>query len=208
MMSPNLAAADLPSLPSKPDPLVTYLVKSIIDLTDDANDLFSRYKDAGAKYHSMPFTVHASKHLQDDAISMLDEVYSLTTDSRLPDVVADTFSDLIWCTVEASRALVRGNEDICTTDNFVFDAVNLAEKLEKRVYATEAAVADVVAIRNSLTEQGLVQTPDPWADAALLTFDERAKALDEWTDEMAEMTSDILSNPSGGGVEGIFGLGV
>jgi hypothetical protein len=189
MMSPNLAAADLPSLPSKPD-------------------LFSRYKDAGAKYHSMPFTVHAGKHLQDDAISMLDEVYSLTTDSRLPDVVADTFSDLIWCTVEASRALVRGNEDICTTDNFVFDAVNLAEKLEKRVYATEAAVADVVAIRNSLTEQGLVQTPDPWADAALLTFDERAKALDEWTDEMAEMTSDILSNPSGGGVEGIFGLGV
>ena len=67
----------------------------------------------------------------------------------------------------------------------------MAEKLEKRVYATEAAVADVVAIRNSLTEQGLVQTPDPWADAALLCFEEWAKALIEWTEEMAEMARDI-----------------
>ena len=207
MMSSNLAAADLPSLLSKPDPLVTYLVKSIVDLTDHANNLFSRYKDAGAKYHSMPFSVRASKHLQDDIISMLDEVYSLTTDSRLPDVVANTFSDLIWCTTQASRALVGDNQDIGNADTFVFDAIDLAEKLEKRVYATEAAVADVVAIRNSLTEQGLVQTPDPWADAALLSFEEWGKALDEWTDEMAEMTGDILSDPSGGGMEGIFGLG-
>jgi hypothetical protein len=207
MAYPDPADASLPSLPSEPDPLVTYLVRSIIDLLSHADSLFSRYRVAGTKYHSMPFAVRASTHLQYDMISMLDEVYSLTTDSRLPNCVADTFSDLIWCVAEASRALTGDDEDVGAADNFVFNAFSLAEKLEKCVYATEAAVADVMAIRNSLMEQGLVQAPDPLAFTAFLCFAEWAKALDEWTDEMAAMTNDILSNPSGVGMQGISGYG-
>jgi hypothetical protein len=207
MASPSPADAGPPALPSEPDPLVTYLVKSIIDLLGHADNLFSRYRAAGTKYHSMSFAVRASTHLQYGMVSMLDEVYSLTTDSRLPDCVTDTFSDLIWCVTEASRALTGDDQDVGGADNFVFNAFCLAEKLEKCVYATEAAVADVMAIRNSLMEQGQVQTPDPLAVTAFLCFAEWAKALDEWADEMAEITNDILSNPSGVGMQGIFVYG-
>lgn len=95
MTSLTPAAAQFPSQPQKPDPLITYLITSIFDLINQGDDLFSRYRAAGVKYHSMPFAVRASTHLEDDMISMLDEVYSLTTDSRLPDCVADPFSDLV-----------------------------------------------------------------------------------------------------------------
>ena len=121
--------------------------------------------------------------------------------------MAGTFSDLIWCIAEAGRALEGESQDLGAADSFVFDAFNLAEKLEKRVYATEAPVADIVAIRNSLKEQGLLQTPDAWADAAVLCFEEWAEALMVWTEEMTEMVSEISSAPSGGGMQGIFGLG-
>ena len=184
-------------VPSKPDPLETYLIASISDLVHHADNLLSRYREAGVKYHSIPFAVRSSTHLQDDMSSMLYEVYSLTTDSRLADCVADTFCDLIRCIAEADRALKGNNKDVGAADNFVFDAFNVADKLEKRMYATEAAVADVVAIRNSLTEQGLVQTPDPWADAALFFLEEWAEALDEWMKDITEMASKILLDPSG-----------
>ncbi|KAM0705949.1 hypothetical protein Q7P35_007309 [Cladosporium inversicolor] len=207
MASLNPGAAN-PSPPSpNQDPLETYLLESIFDLVHHADNLFSRYRATGVKYHSMPWTARASERLQDDAISMLDEVYSLTTDMRLADCVAGTFSDLIYCIAEANRAIQGNKKDIVAADSFIFDAFNLAEKLEKRMYATEAAVADLVAIRNSLTEQGLVPTPDPWADAALLCFEEWAEALIEWTKEMTEMASEILLDPAGGGLEGIIGFG-
>lgn len=205
MASTNPAAMQVPS---KPDPLETYLLISISDLIHHADNLLSRYREAGVKYHSIPFAVRNSTHLQDDMISMLYEVYSLTTDSRLADCVADTFCDLVRCIAEAERALKGDNKDVGAADNFVFDAFNVADKLEKRMYATEAAVADVVAIRNSLTEQGLVQTPDPWADAAFFFLEEWAEALDEWMKDITEMASKILLDPSGDGMEGVFGLGV
>lgn len=208
MASSNPASTDPQSGTPKPGPLETYLHESIFDLVHQADDLFSRYREAGVKYHSMPFAVRNSTHLQDDVISMLDEVYSLSTDGRLAECVGGTFWDLIYCIAEADLALKGDNKDVGTADSLVFAAFHVAEKLEKRMYATEAAVADVVAIRNSLTEQGLVQTPDPWADAALLCFEEWAEALTECMKEMTEMASEIVLNPSGGGVEGIFGLGV
>ena len=134
MTSLTPAAAQLPSQPKKPDPLITYLVTSIFDLINQADDLFSRYRAAGVKYHSMPFAVRASTHLEDDMISMLDEVYSLTTDSRLPDCVADPFSDLVYYIAEADRALKGNNQDVGSADQFVFDAFDVAEKLgEARV---------------------------------------------------------------------------
>jgi len=203
----SLSSAAAASLPAKPDHLETYLLTSMVDLILHTDDLFSRYRAAGVKYHSTPFAVRNSTHLQPDDVDMLDELYSLSTDSRLADCVASTFSDLVWCIAEAGRALEGENQDLGAADSYVFDAVNLAEKLEKRVYATEAAVADVVAIRNSLTEQGQVQTPDPWADAAEKCFEEWAEVLMEWTEEMAEMVGEISSDPSGGGMQGIFGLG-
>lgn len=205
MASTNPAAMQVPS---KPDPLETYLLAFISDLVHHADDLLSRYREAGVKCHSIPFAVRNSTHLQDDVISMLYEVYSLTTDGRLADCVADTFCDLVRCIAEADRALKGDNKDVGAADNFVFDAFNVADKLEKRMYATEAAVADVVAIRNSLTEQGLVQTPDPWADAALFFLEEWAEALDEWMKDITEMASKILLDLSGDGMEGVFGLGV
>ena len=177
---------------SKRDPLETYLHESISDLVHHADNLFSRYRAAGLKYHSMPFAVRDSTHLQDDMITMLDEVYSLTTDGRLADCVGGSFYDLIYSIAEADRALRGDNKDVGAADGFVYDAFNLADKLEKRMYATEAAVADVVAIRNSLTEQGLMQTPDPWADAALLCFKEWDEALMECMEETTAMASKIL----------------
>lgn len=179
MASLNSATTDPQSVTPKPNPLETYLLESIFDLVHQADDLFSRYREAGVKYHSLPFAVRNSTHLEDDMISMLDEVYSLTSDGHLADCVGGTFWDLIYCIAEGDRALKGDNKDVGTADSLVFAAFNVAEKLKKRMYATEAAVADVVALGNSLTEQGLVQTPDPWADAALLCFEEWAEALNE-----------------------------
>lgn len=207
MASLNPASMDPQSGTPTPDPLETYLLESIFDLVHQADDLLSRYREAGVKYHSMPFAIRNSTHLQDDMISMLDKVYSLTSDGHLADCVGGNFWDLVYCISEADRALKGDNKDVGTADSLVFAAFNVAEKLEKRIYATEAAVADVVAIRNSLTEQGQVQTPDPWADAALLCFEEWAEALNEWMEETTEMASEIILKPSGDGVEGVFGLG-
>lgn len=207
MASLNSATADPRSGTPKPGPLETHLLESISDLVHQADDLFSRYRAAGVEYHSMPFAVRNSPHLQDDTMSMLDEVYSLSPDGRLADCVGGTFWDLVYCIAEADRALKGDNKDVGTADSLVFAALNVAEKLEKRMYSTEAAVVDVVAIRNSLTEQGLVPTPDSWADAALLCFEEWAEALTDSMKEMTEMASEIVLVPSGGGVEGIFGLG-
>lgn len=205
MASQTPASAELSSSSSAPDPLVTYIVASLRDPIKQADNLFARYKAAGIKYHSMPFAVRASTHLEDDMISMLDEVYSLTSDRQLPACVADTFSDLIYCISGADSALRDDNQDAGAADSFVFDAFNVAEKLEKRVYATEAAVADVVAIKNSLNEQGLLVTPDPWADARLACFEEWANVLVEWTGEMAEMANEISVKSSG--LDAIFGFG-
>lgn len=178
-----------------PDSLITYLVTSISDLVGTADNLFCRYREAGVKYHSVPFGVRASTHLEDDMISMLDEVYSVTTDSRMPACVAETFSDLIYCVAEADVALRDDDPDVGAADSFVFNAFEAAERLEKRVYATESAVADVVAIKNSLKEQGLLQTPDPWADARTAGFEEWVNAFLEWTAEMADMAKEISVSP-------------
>ena len=207
MASLSPATADSSPSSPKPETLETYLLRSIFHLVHHTDNLFSRYKAAGVKYHSMPFAVRESTHLQDNMTNMLDEVYLLTTDSRLADSVADSFGDLISCIAEADRALKGDNKDVGAADNFVFEAFNVAEKLEKRMYAIEATVADVVAIRNSLTEQGLVPTPDPWTDDALQCFEEWAVAVFEWTKEIDEMLDEIWSNPSGGGMEAIFGFG-
>lgn len=203
MMSPNPASTEFRSSSTAPDPLVTYLVTSISDLIEQGDNMFSRYKAAGIKYHDMPFAVRASTHLGDDMIDMLEDVYSVTTDSKLAACVADPFSDLIYCISEADRALVDGNHG--AADSFVFDAFNVAENLEKRVYTTEAAVADVVAIKNSLKEQNLLVTPDPWADVQRTCFEEWAVVVIEWTREMAVMAEDISAKS--GGLDAIFGFG-
>lgn len=208
MASLNPAVAELSPTSPKPDPLETYLLTSISDLVCHADNLFSRYRAAGVKYHSMPYAVRESTHLQDDMIDMLDVVYLVTTNNRLADCVADSFADLISCIAEADRALKGDNKNIGTAVRFIVDALNVVEKLEKRMHATEAVVADVIAIRKSLTEQGLVPTPDPWADDALQCFEEWVEALDEWTKEMTEMVGKISLDPSGGGgMEAIFGFG-
>lgn len=148
MASQHPASTELPPPSTAPDPLLTYLVTSISDLIKQGDNMFSRYKATGIKYHDMPFAARASTHLEDDMIDMLDEAYSVTTDSKMAACVADSFSDLIYCISEADHALRDDNHG--AADSFVFDAFNVAEKLEKRVYTTESAVVDVVAIKNSL----------------------------------------------------------
>ena len=196
-LNPGDAGPSSPS-PPKPDPLEIYLLGCIFDLVQHVDNLFSRYRAAGIKYHSIPWAVRTSTHLEDDVVYSLDEVFSLTSDRRLPSCVASPFNDLIYYTAGADRALKGGNKDLKAADVLVYYAGMFADELEKRMYATEAGLADVVAIRNSLTEQGLVQTPDPWADARFMCFEEWAEASVKWTKEMTEMADEISLKPSGG----------
>jgi hypothetical protein len=73
------------------------------------------------------------------------------------------------------------------------------------MYATESAVADVVALKNSLNEQGLLASPEPWAEDRKTCFKELAKALLEWAKAMLEMTDEIAKKPNG--LDAIFGFG-
>lgn len=186
--------------PPKADPFETYLLGSIFDLVQHVDNLFSRYKAAGIKYHSIPMAIRTSTHLSDEVVNSLEETFSLTTDSRLPDFITNNFSNLIYCIAEADGALKGEKKHFGAADTFVSDAGVAANNLEQRLYATEAALADVVAIRNSLTEQGLVQTPDPWADATLECFEEWAEEVVEWTKDMTEMADGVSLNPSDNGL--------
>jgi hypothetical protein len=199
------ASAEQSTLPPAQNPLVSYLETSIVDLVGQVDGLFSRYKAAGTKYHAMPFAVRASTHLEGNMADMLEEVFSITTDSRPPVCVAETFSDMIWCIAQAQRSLENEYPDVGAADKFVLNASDVAKKLKYCVHATEFAVADVVALKNSLNEQGVLANPDPWAEDRLTCFREWAEALLEWTKDMSEMTHEMAKESNG--LDAIFGFG-
>lgn len=178
--------------PKKPDPLLTYLTKILPILRLDAEDLLTRYQEAEIKYHSIPFAARASHHLEDSMINILDEVYSVTTDRCLAECVAERFEDLAYCLSKAQRAFDAKVQDLGAADRWVYDAVNLVEMWERRMYMTESAVADVVAVRNSLVEQGLLATPDLWELPKMLCFEEWLRALVKVQTELAVISSCVL----------------
>lgn len=154
MASQGPSPAELESHSNAEDSILTYLTTSISSLRKEADFLFYRYKAAGIKYHAMPFAVRDSKNSRDGIIDMFEEAFSLTTDDRLAAVVVDTFGNLIYCIVEAKKALNGTNQVVEAADNFVFDALILAENLEEKISATESAVADVVAMKNRMKREG------------------------------------------------------
>lgn len=186
MASEETSPVELAS-PSAKDALLTYLTSSISDLRKETEAIFYRYKAAGVKYHAMPLAVRKSKHFHNGIIDMLDETYSLTTDGQLATLVVNTFCDLIYCIVEAKRTLRSTTQVIEAADNFVFDAFILLERLEKKVNAIESAVADVVAMKKSLVEQGKLRVPDRRLDIQIARFEEWAEAVADWCGEMHRM---------------------
>lgn len=132
------------------------LAESLTTLAHKTNDLLSRYKAAGAKYHSMPFAALNSTHLEVAMISLLAEVYIATPDGRLASCVAHPFADLVCCIVEAKWALEGDELDLRANGRFMRDAAEYVEDLETWMCAIEVAVEGLVAVRHLLGEQGLV----------------------------------------------------
>jgi hypothetical protein len=205
MSSHNPATAEQSKLSPAEDSLVSNLRTSITDIVAQLDGLFRRYKAAGTKYHAMPFAVRASTHLEDNMMDMLEEAFLLTTDNRLAACVTETFSDMIRCIAQAQRSLSNDYSDVEAAEKFMFSASNVARKLESLLYAAESAVADVVALKNSLNEQKLMANPESWAKDRMACFKGWAKALLEWAKEMVGMTDEIAKKPNG--LDAIFGFG-
>lgn len=175
--------------PKKPDPLHAYLTNILPILRLDAENLLSRYQEAAIKYHSIPFPARASHHLEDSMVSVLDDVYSVTTDRRLSECVAERFEELAYCLSKAQKALDAEVQDLGTADRWVYDAVNLVEMWERRMYMTESAIADVVAVRNSMREQGVLVESDLWELARTLCSEEWSRALVRVQARLARISS-------------------
>jgi hypothetical protein len=205
MSSHNSATDEQSKLSPAEDPLVSNLRTCIADIVAQLDGFFRRYKKVGTKYHSLPFAVRVSTHLEDSMIDMLEESFLPTTDNQLALCVTETFSDMIWCIAQAQRSLSNNYPDIEASEKFLSSASNVAMKLQSQMYATESAVADVVALKNSLNEQGLLANPEPWAEDRKTCFKHWAKALLEWAKVMLEMTDEIAKKPNG--LDAILGFG-
>lgn len=173
-----------PSGPGGKAALKTYLDDSVVYLTRQLDDLFARYYTAGIEYHSLPYAARRSKDLDAKARELLEDVFSRTQYGLISTRVDHPFNDMMSdITISISQLRLDPSEwdARCGAAWTVSNTYERAEELEELVDEIEAAVAEVVAIKDSLTERNLLPTPDPYADAALKCFEEWGRELIEWS---------------------------
>jgi hypothetical protein len=185
MESPSQTGAESPPPPVGPglsvqDSRVEYIKKTLLMLRDKTNDLLQRYQDAGIKWHLLPFVARASHHNDQMWIDILDEVSSVIPETgSLAECVTETFDKLVSFIIDAQRAFDRGDEHLAAAQVFVDGASYEAKKMEQRIAATEAAVADFIAVRNALDEWDLLGMPEVMLDVKLACFEDWLLALSE-----------------------------
>lgn len=184
--------AELPPLPpdpptnDAPDPGPTneereaHLEKVLPELRIMTDKLLNRYQETGIKWHFVPFAARAS-------VDMMDEVYSVDDDGELAHCVYEKFCDLVTFLVESQRALERGDThtQLLAATVYADSAEYAAMKLEEMISTTEAAVADVIALRNAMDEQDLLPQQEVMLDVKLVCFE-------DWLDSLKEAEADWI----------------
>ena len=197
MESLSQTGAELGPRPPPPAPGPTeeqkvkeHLKKTLPELRNMTDSLLQRYQETGIKWHLIPFAARASLHLDSDMIDMLDEVFSINDeDGMLAVCVSEKFSRLVSFLVDGQRALERGGKHLgaalVCTDAAEYEANKLAEIMN----TSEAAVADVIAIRNSLDELDMLPGPEVWLTTKLVCFE-------DWLDALKEAEADWIKMKS------------
>lgn len=162
------------------DKVKDYLNFTLSELRRQTDILLKRYQEAGIKWHLIPFTVRISPQLNPNYIDMLDEVFAVDPqDGKLAKTVEEAFSDLVSDIVDGQAALDDGDEHLAAAQEFVDDAVYEGAKLDTKITVTEAAVEDVIAVRNAMDEQDLLPSPEWFLDVKLGCFEDWLAALVE-----------------------------
>ena len=144
------------------------------------DSLLSRYQETGIKWHLVPFMARASLDLDPYMVGMLDEVYSVDEDDgELAGCVSEKFGRLVCFLVESQRALERGDRHLGAAEFCAEGAEDEAVSLNVIMTTTEAAVADVIAVRNAMDEQDLLRQPEVMLDLKLV-------CLEDWLDSLKE----------------------
>jgi hypothetical protein len=182
MESPSQTVAESPP-PADPGPSAqelraTYIKENLPKLRDTTDNLLRRYQETGIKWHLLPFVARGSHHNDQMWIDMLDEVFAvIPQNGRLAECVTEEFDKMVSFIIDAQRAFDRGDEHLSAAQVFVDGVLYEVKKMEQRIAATEAAVADVIAVRNALDEQDLLGTPEFLLDVKLACFEDWLVAL-------------------------------
>lgn len=185
MESPSQTVAESPPPLDDPGPSVqelraTYIKETLPKLRGMTDSLLKRYQEAGIKWHLLPFVARGSHHDDQMWIDILDEVFAVSPQNgRLAECVTEEFDKLMSFIIDAQRAFDGGDEHLAAAKVFVDGASYEAKEMEKRIAATEAGVADVIAVRNALDEQDLLGTPELLLDVKLACFRDWLVALSE-----------------------------
>jgi hypothetical protein len=173
------------SPPPPPDPgqadqeRIDYVTATLPILRNKTDSLLKRYQEAGIKWHLIPFAVRMSHHNDQTWIDALDDIFSIEADGGLAERVAESFGRLVAFLVEAQRAFDGGSKHLGTASAYVHSASYEVMRMEERISTSEAAVADVIAVRNALDEQGLITSPEVWLDSKLGCLEDWLYALTE-----------------------------
>lgn len=73
-------------------------------------------------------------------------------------------------------------------------ALYYARKLEEKISVTEAVVADLIAVRNAIDEQGLLVNPEVMLTMKLEAFEDWMAALCDAEQGWIEMKSRLLAD--------------
>lgn len=201
MESLSHTGAESPPPPPPPDPEPTrqekidYLTKTLPKLRKKTDGLLQRYQEAGIKWHLIPYAARASHHNDQWWINVLDEVFGVAVqDGGLAECVSEPFGKLLSCVIECQKALDRGDKHLSAARVFMESALYYARKLEEKISVTEAVVADLIAVRNAIDEQGLLVNPEVMLTMKLEAFEDWMAALCDAEQGWIEMKSRLLAD--------------
>ena len=183
MESLSQSEAGPPPPPPDPGPTdqerIDYITKTLPKLRSETDSLLTHYQEAGIKWHLIPFAVRMSHHNDPAWIDTLDDVFVVDTDGSLAECVAESFGRLASFLIEGQRAFDRGVKHLGAATAYTRSASYEVLRMEEKISMSEEAVADVIAVRNALDEQGLITNPEVWLDSKLRCFEDWLKALTE-----------------------------
>jgi hypothetical protein len=178
-ISQNGAEPPPPPLDQADQERFDFVTATLPILRSKTDSLLKRYQEAGIKWHLIPFAVRMSQHNDSEWIDALDDIFSIEEDGGLAECVAVSFGRLVEFLIEGQHAFDRGFKHLGPASAYTHSASYEVMRMEEKIGTSEAAVAEVIAVRNALDEQGLITSPEVWLDIKLECFEDWLYALTE-----------------------------
>lgn len=104
-------------------------------------------------------------------------------DGTLSQHIAERLENLQDAFVFAGEISHEGDADLSELVSTMLRLLQMLKRTEQAVYAIESAVAEAIALANSLYERGLIPHSDPLEGKRLEVWDSWLGAVHEWIEE-------------------------